>query len=239
MSDKSCDGISYFAKNSDRSPNEPLLTLSVPAATHAPGSSLRCTYIEIPQVEHTRAVVISKPSWMWGAEMGINDARVAIGNEAVFTKAKRGEDALIGMDLLRLGLERAASARAAAMVIVELLEAHGQGGNCGFDKEFHYDNSFLISDPRESFVLETSGKNYALHEVEGSFAISNRLCLGADNVSQVGLDGGKGFAQAYLEPVRSFFAQGKARREQAVAGIESAAGDESCAAGLLGVLRTH
>jgi len=91
MPNYSTDGLAYFAKNSDRSPNEPLLTLRVPAANHKPDTMLQCTYIAIPQVKHTREIIICKPSWMWGAEMGVNDARVAIGNEAVFTKARRGK----------------------------------------------------------------------------------------------------------------------------------------------------
>jgi len=235
VSDFSSDGLSYFAKNSDRSPNEPLLTLRVSAARHEPGSMLRCTYIEIPQATHTREIIISKPSWMWGAEMGVNDARVAIGNEAVFTKAKRGEPSLIGMDLLRLALERASTAIEAAELIIELLQQYGQGGNCGFDKEFHYDNSFLISDPVQSFVLETSAKNYALHEVKDKFAISNRLCLDVEHFKRQGLEAGQDFAGRYTEPVRSYFAQSKQRRRQAMDGMHGDLG----AAGLFGVLRTH
>ena len=49
-------------------------------------------------------MILSKPAWMWGAEMGANDAGVCIGNEAVFTKLnseKDVEEKLLGMDLLR------------------------------------------------------------------------------------------------------------------------------------------
>lgn len=65
---------------------------------------LQCTYIEIDQVPSTYAVVLSKPAWMWGAEIGANEKGVCIGNEAVWTKLN-GEDDLVerllGMDLLR------------------------------------------------------------------------------------------------------------------------------------------
>ena len=48
---------------------------------------------------------MSKPAWMWGAEMGANEHGVAIGNEAVWNRLSDTEyDAvprLLGMDLLR------------------------------------------------------------------------------------------------------------------------------------------
>ena len=231
----SSDGQCYFAKNSDRSPNEPLLTLRVPAQRHEPGAALRCTYIEISQVEQTREMMLCKPSWTWGAEMGVNDARVAIGNEAVFTRAKRGKPALIGMDLLRLALERAGTAAGAVEVIIDLLGRFGQGGNCGFDHEFYYDNSFLVCDPEEGYVLETSGKNYAVAEIADRCAISNRLCIGADHTMQAGIAPGKDFARHFSEPIQTHFSQSKRRRCEVMEGLR-ATGE---AAGLMEVLRTH
>lgn len=34
---------------------------------HPAGGTVRCTYISIPQAPRTHAVVLSKPTWMWGA----------------------------------------------------------------------------------------------------------------------------------------------------------------------------
>ena len=99
------DGITLFAKNSDRPPLEPqVVEWSLPRtetqtrATHitvaAPaGPALRCA--------------ISRPRWCWGAEHGVNQAGVAIGNEAIYTTSdpRSAPPALIGMDLVRLGLE--------------------------------------------------------------------------------------------------------------------------------------
>ena len=82
------DGSVILAKNSDREPNEAHELVLVPAADQAAGV-LRATHIEIPQVPRTHAVILAKPYWIWGAEMGVNEHGVAIGNEAVFTKAKR------------------------------------------------------------------------------------------------------------------------------------------------------
>ena len=118
------DGRVLFGKNSDREPNEAHQIIYIPAEDHSPDSQVFCTYIEIPQVEHTNALLLAKPFWLWGAEMGANEHGVAIGNEAVFTKEpyKKGKS-LIGMDLLRLALERAESAESAVDTMISLWNA--------------------------------------------------------------------------------------------------------------------
>jgi secernin len=112
--------------------------------------------------------------------MGVNEHGVAIGNEAVFTRGGYGTTGLTGMDLLRLALERCDSVRSAVDVIITLPEQHGQGGNCGFTKRFFYNNSFLVADTTEAWVVETVGKQWARKKVSGTGAISNLLTIGSD-----------------------------------------------------------
>lgn len=167
---------SMFAKNSDRQYDEPQVMVFIEGKEHTE-TKLKATYIEIEQVKYTHSILISKPSWMWGAEMGVNDCGVCIGNEAITTKtSKENKEALIGMDFVRLGLERASSAKDAVNIIIELLEKYGQGGNCGYNKESYYDNSFLIMDRNELYILETVGKNYAIKK-KRMYTISNCLSI--------------------------------------------------------------
>jgi dipeptidase len=168
-----------FAKNSDRDPNEAQLLDWQPHRRHASGSKVRCTWIEVDQVDETCAVLLSRPFWMWGAEMGANEHGVAIGNEAVFTREPYAKVGLTGMDLLRLALERATSAADGVETIISLLERHGQGGGCGLEKPHStYHNSFIVADPREAYVVETAGSRSAVEQVDaGARSISNGLTI--------------------------------------------------------------
>lgn len=180
----SANGAVLFAKNSDREANEAQYICPVAAADHETGAELACTYISIPQARRTHAVLLSRPYWMWGAEMGANEHGVIIGNEAVHAKIPpQSEPALVGMDLLRLGLERGASAEEALEVITSLLERHGQGGNCAHTGRFEYHNSFIIADRQgAAYVLETVGREWAAQRVSEADsyrrAISNAYTIG-------------------------------------------------------------
>lgn len=213
-----------FAKNSDRDANEAQLLQWIPAGRHGSSERLRCTWIDIPQVTATNAVLISRPWWMWGAEMGANEHGVVIGNEAVFTSEPYGEPALLGMDLLRLGLERADTATAAASVIVELLERHGQGGDCSHERPgFTYHNSFLIADREGAIVLETAGNHWATEVVSsGARSISNGLTI-------------PGFAETFTDRLRERVTACRLRR----ALTERAAAQAEGPADLMAALRDH
>lgn len=204
------ENFAIFAKNSDRSPNEPQVIEFIPAKKHLE-KTLKATYIEIDQIKETNSILISRPSWMWGAEIGVNEHSVAIGNEAVFTKGTYGKSGLTGMDLLRLALERSESAYSALEIIINLLEQYGQGGNCGYDHSFFYNNSFLIMDKTKLYVLETVGKEWSYKE-EKKISISNRLCL--TDISNAYSREPYNFAKKHSDPLYSHFSGSKNRREQ-------------------------
>ena len=98
-----------FGKNSDRSANEPQVIEFI-EGHKTNKNKVKLTYIEIDEVEEVYSILISRPTWMWGAEMGVNEFGVCIGNEAIFTKKTNKKNSLIGMDLVRLGLERSKTA---------------------------------------------------------------------------------------------------------------------------------
>lgn len=174
----SARGATLFAKNSDRERNEAQALEIVPARVNAEPAPLKTTYITIPDAAATYACLLSRPFWMWGAEMGANEKGVVIGNEALHAKVPAPRRrALIGMDLVRLGLERGGTAAEAVQVIIGLLERHGQGGDCGHLGRFYYQNGFIVADPHEAFVLETVGRDWVVERVGSQRALSNAYSI--------------------------------------------------------------
>ena len=114
-----------FAKNSDRPVAEVQLVESF--ASRRGGGRLRTQYIEIDDAG-AFALLGCRPEWLWGLETGVNEHRVAIGNEKVFTvdDPYKVEPALLGMDLVRLGLERGRTADEALDVTVRAASATGR-----------------------------------------------------------------------------------------------------------------
>lgn len=168
------DGAVIFAKNSDRTANECQPLTHVPRQAHPSGALAQCQYLAIPQVAETWEMIGSRPHWLWGFEMGVNEWGVTIGNEAVHSREPYEESAaLIGMDLVRLGLERGRTADEAMRVMTTLVERHGQGGSCEATTFRTYHNSFIVADPTTAWVLETAGRRWVARRVRDRAAISN------------------------------------------------------------------
>jgi secernin len=117
---------------------------------------------------------------VWGFEHGVNEHGVAIGNHTVFSNEPIAEaPGLIGMDLVRLGLERGRDAREALEVIALLIETYGQGGPALAPDAAGYHNSFLLADPGEAWLLETSNQHWAARRTRLA-AVSNHYGVGKD-----------------------------------------------------------
>jgi hypothetical protein len=215
----------WFAKNSDREPSEPQPVMRLPAVAGDEAATVRATHIELPQVPRRHGLIVSRPVWCWGAEMGVNDRGVAIGSGAIHTRRATRTPALLGMDLVRLGLERGGSAGEALEVIIRLLELHGQGGPAGFrDRSLCYDSSFLIADALDAWVLETAGRDWVARRISGHYAISNRLTVGAErDLRSPGVAAGMDFARAFGSRLKPLLARADERRALSLHQLERAA----------------
>jgi len=216
-------GRVLFAKNSDRDANEAQALEWHPRRDHEPGARTRCTWIEIDQARRTHATLLSRPFWMWGAEVGANEHGLVVGNVAVFTRNRVAAPGLTGMDLVRLALERAESSEEGVRVIAGLLDAHGQGGGCGHEnRRFSYHSSFVLADGVGAVLLETAGRAWTVEPVEGARTVSNALSI-------------PGFADTHSDPVRTWGAD--ALRRQACTSARASRADSP--ADLMALLRDH
>jgi dipeptidase len=223
----SASGNRIFAKNSDREPNEPQSLVQFPCLTRDT-DKVQTSFISVEHPRDINAILLSKPFHLWGAEMGVNEYKVAIGNEAVFTRIPKAKQntGLTGMDMIRLALECSRSAKEALDRICYYIEVYGQDACGGYlNKNFFYDNSFIIADPKEGYVLETAGRFWVYKKLRGFYAISNRLTITTewDGISDKAIEYAKkqnwingndafSFADAFTAPFMSTMARAKERR---------------------------
>jgi len=165
-----------FGKNSDRHPEEPQALVYIPP--HEPKDVQIREGIEYS--DRGYAFLLSKPSWINGGEMGLNSKGLAIGNEAVFSRFKPDKNGVLGMDILRAALSACATAKEALDFISSFVERFPQGGNGAYKGKLFYNNSFLISDPDEAYILETATARWAWRKAMIADSISNIYCIEDD-----------------------------------------------------------
>jgi secernin len=189
MTPKSCDtmvalaaathnGQTIFAKNSDRPVDECQPLVQHQRQTHPPGTQVQCQFVELPQVETTYRHVGSRPYWCWGYEHGFNEHQVVIGNEGLASKLPEATTPkLIGMEVLRLGLERGRTAAEAVEVMTDCITRYGQGKFANDAGVRTYDNGYIVADPREAYTIETAGHHWVVKRIETTSGISNVYSL--------------------------------------------------------------
>src|SRR5262249_41883317 len=118
---------------------------------------LKTPHADLPQARRTFTVLGAQARGDWGYLHGVNEHQLAAGCAAWRSKLSGEGHGLLGTDLVRLVLERAASADQAENVLTALLARHGQAGG---------DNVCLIADPKQAFVVEAAGDAWTLQEIE-------------------------------------------------------------------------
>jgi dipeptidase len=224
------ENIMIFAKNSDRDPNEAQILDFIPRQKHKE-KKIKLTYVEFPQVEETYAVILSRPWWMYGAEMGANEYGLVIGNTAVFTKERKEKIGILGMDIIRLALERTKNSKEALEFIISIIEKYGQGGSGSYEHKLYYHNSFIIADPKNAWVLETAGKNWVAKEINDIYTISNALTiqrdwdLASENIEKIKKNKKFNFNRYFSDKFYTYFSHGKDRRNFTYKKLEERKGE--------------
>ena len=243
-------GENMLAKNSDRPTAEAQSLRVYNAGIYKDGEVLKLTDLTIPQVKSTYAVVGSQPYWTWGFEMGFNEKGLIIGNEAQGSKNSFEEETgILGLDLVRLGLERAKNCTEAIEVITSLLEKYGQNANASALCDRRYENSYLLVDYNEVWLLETAGREWVAKKIDDKIGISNCYTIEEDydicskNIKELAYknrwilpDEKFNFAKAYTIPaVRQTLAIPRMRRLSKLLGQEN----KHTVKSLTDILRDH
>lgn len=120
----------------------------------------QCSFVEIADESSTFGVIVSGAANVWGGESGANDRNVAIG--ITWTENEPSDSALLPTDLVRLALERCATAADAVDCVGRLAETY-----CADDVATKY--AFLICDSAEAWLLNVVGRLWASERIADGF----------------------------------------------------------------------
>lgn len=216
----------FFGKNSDRNPLEPQMLTIERGDTEIHKHTIPLLLDKyVPQLllltqvhekfDNPYTALLSRPAWMWGAEMGVNEHGLAIGNEAVFSRSKVDSKGLLGMDIVRLALHNAKTASQSVDLIVNLIETYGQGGDGAYKGSLRYHNSFLASDAQEAWILETAGKHWVAKRINAKDAISNAYSIQSE-YDKADVETKGNFSATHASRLYAFITKGAIRRQCAL-----------------------
>ncbi|XP_055541541.1 secernin-1 [Wyeomyia smithii] len=128
-----------------------------PASAEASGKVI-CNSVEIDGAA-SYSMILNQPAGVWGAESGSNEKGVIIG--LTFSEGHPVDGKLNATDLVRLGLERGATASEAVDRIVELNASAGPSGETKESAKA----SFVICDCDETWLLDIVGCLWAAQKL--------------------------------------------------------------------------
>jgi secernin len=161
-----------FGHNSNRPGGEPPALRRVPGRAFAPGEQVRAQHVALPQARRTATVLAGRPAGRWGYANGVNEHGVAAGVTTLRTRLRGEAPGLTGTDLVRLALERAATAVQAVDVVTDLVGRHGPGAGDPADPDGG-DPVLLLADGREAYALVACGRHWAVQQVRDVRALGD------------------------------------------------------------------
>jgi secernin len=164
------DSSSWLAKNSLRNPREALATTIVPRESSG-GSAV---------LERGFGYAIAVPEGGSSVELGINERGVAIGTHAVASKHPTSKEGLRNDELVRGVLAGSVDAKAAVEAICAAIEGGEQAGIPLRRGGRGLSCSFMVSDPREAYLVETAGRKWAWKPIVDAVGISGSYSIDLD-----------------------------------------------------------
>jgi hypothetical protein len=172
------DGHSYFGKNSSMGKGQAQSIRIRPRRAAAGPCAIGGRELELSDTG--QAYVCSALGGAAGSDMGVNEAGVAIGLEATFSKFNAEAEGPSGAEFLEAALMAATSAEAARDILIGLTERYGQAGLSQGPGGRRASASYLISGFDGAFIVETAAKRWAWKALDAGAAFSDTYTMDID-----------------------------------------------------------